>query len=779
MTTTVYAKNKNRPGRLLPAAWIAAVLSTTLILYWGFSRAPQNAFDDAYITYRYADNFRQGLGLLYNPGDWVLGTTTPLYALLLGILGLVFSDLEPLSHWIGAVSWLTAALLTIPLFRQENRPYAALIAPLFIATQPAFYTSLGMETPLLVALMLALAVTWLRGMNKTAVLLAALLILTRHDSALWLLIIGLEVARRRRQNGRPWFKSLPWREGLAAFLLTLPWFIFAFLRYGSPFPNSAAAKIGQNNFMPVEGQPSFALALVEPWFESVPPLSLVITLSILLLSIYFIIRRLRSFWWLLVWPILYTLIYTLLNIANFPWYFVPPLAVLSLALALALGTLLGDTTWAERPSTPILLSPLIRSGAALLCLVVIFFTQASLTLSRQDQAGYRPAYLTAAQWLRDNTAPGATVASIEIGVIGYHSHRPILDTQGLISRDMTDHQLGWDDTLVYALNTHKPDYALALPGTAWDIVTTQWWFRQAYRPIEQFAEATLYGRKAPPNPHSTTSLSMSYPPYFTLDELKLSSTQLEPGEPLTASLSISVNQTSPPPIRFTTFLVNQETFDRYAITDFAPFENLYPSQHWQKDDHLEIPFIMEFPEALPWGAYNLGLIIHNNESGTAIENASRMTELHTGLLAFGRPQENPLTGADTLVVNQSWSNGIRLNQIRLPSSSVSPGDNLPIQFSWDAILQPIRDWTYFIHIVNDQGEIVTQLDRRPWNGRWPTTVWQPNHPFQETATLSLPADIPPGIYDIHLGFYIVDERLPLADNSADFLLLNDTITIQP
>ena len=204
--TTINASAQARLEKLRPFSWAVAIIATGLILYWGLSRSPQNAFDDAYITYRYADNFRQGLGLLYNPGEWVLGTTTPLFALLLGVLGLVVSDLELLGHWIGVFSWITASLLTIPLFRQENRPFAALIAPLLIALQPTFYTSLGMETPLLVALMLALAVFWLRGSNKTAVLLASWLILTRHDSALWLLLIGLEIGRRRRKAGQPLVK---------------------------------------------------------------------------------------------------------------------------------------------------------------------------------------------------------------------------------------------------------------------------------------------------------------------------------------------------------------------------------------------------------------------------------------------------------------------------------------------------------------------------------------------------------------------------------------------
>ncbi|MBZ0305706.1 MAG: hypothetical protein K8I82_06525, partial [Anaerolineae bacterium] len=35
--------------------------------------------DDAFITFRYSRNLVEGNGFVYNPGDKVLGTTTPLY----------------------------------------------------------------------------------------------------------------------------------------------------------------------------------------------------------------------------------------------------------------------------------------------------------------------------------------------------------------------------------------------------------------------------------------------------------------------------------------------------------------------------------------------------------------------------------------------------------------------------------------------------------------------------------------------------------------------------
>src|SRR5258708_17172329 len=42
--------------------------------------------DDAFITFRYARNLLSGNGFVFNPGQHVLGTTTPLYTLLLAVL---------------------------------------------------------------------------------------------------------------------------------------------------------------------------------------------------------------------------------------------------------------------------------------------------------------------------------------------------------------------------------------------------------------------------------------------------------------------------------------------------------------------------------------------------------------------------------------------------------------------------------------------------------------------------------------------------------------------
>src|SRR6202022_2682648 len=70
-------------GRWLAAEFAALVAPAVVAVLVRLLTGP-HAIDDAYITFRYARNLAEGLGLVYNPGEWVLGTTAPLWAILLG-----------------------------------------------------------------------------------------------------------------------------------------------------------------------------------------------------------------------------------------------------------------------------------------------------------------------------------------------------------------------------------------------------------------------------------------------------------------------------------------------------------------------------------------------------------------------------------------------------------------------------------------------------------------------------------------------------------------------
>ncbi len=117
--------------------------------------------DDAYITFRYARNILAGSGFVFNPGEHVLGTTTPLYTILLTVIGLFTGgERAPFPYialFVNALAAAGACMILIKLGRRLGSPPAGLAAALAWAIAPYSVTFAigGLETSLYVFLLLA------------------------------------------------------------------------------------------------------------------------------------------------------------------------------------------------------------------------------------------------------------------------------------------------------------------------------------------------------------------------------------------------------------------------------------------------------------------------------------------------------------------------------------------------------------------------------------------------------------------------------------------------
>jgi hypothetical protein len=83
------------------------------------------------------------------------------------------------------------------------------------------------------------------------------------------------------------------------------------------------------------------------------------------------------------------------------------------------------------------------------------------------------------------------------------------------------------------------------------------------------------------------------------------------------------------------------------------------------------------------------------------------------------------------------------------------GRTLTVTLEWDVPTdRPMEavDAKTFVHVYNRDGELVAQTDMRPGNGTMPPANWLPGI-FEDTYTLTIPDDVPPGEYQIALGLY--------------------------
>lgn len=225
---------KGRPAR-------AAIVLAGLLVVWAVICSGWIC-DDYYLSLRAAWNLAHGYGLVYNPGERVQAFTNPLWTLLLAGNCLITDD-----HYPATVALSLAALLGILLLLARlaaPHPGALMIGLLLLAGSKSFvdYSTSGLENPLSHLLYLAFLVRWSGGLEKRPCqragqlgLLAALLIWNRLDLAL--LVLPHLVALLWRMPRAVW---RPLALGLLPLLI---WEAFSVVYYGSPFPNTAWAKL--------------------------------------------------------------------------------------------------------------------------------------------------------------------------------------------------------------------------------------------------------------------------------------------------------------------------------------------------------------------------------------------------------------------------------------------------------------------------------------------------------------------------------------------------------
>ena len=622
-----HATRLHAPGE---RGWMLLILAGTtacvLIFAFALSGSPSTAFDDAYITYRYAANLRDGHGLVYNLGERVLGTTTPLFASALAALSIVQPNIETLGYWFAIAGWIAAALSSAALLAAAGRVYGACVACVLIALQPSIAIGIGMETSWVVALMAASAWAWLTRRRAWIIVLSAALILTRPDGALWILVLGLvHMARDRR---------VPWREAIGVVALAAPWFLFSSAYYGTLLPNSAMAKIGQNAYMQVGGADAFLPALLKSMITDGSALASVLVSALCVAGVWVSMARDRRLLFLPMWLLAYVAIYSALGTASFPWYFTPVIFAIVLLAALGADELIrGSGAW---PRAAQWAARALTVGA----LAIIAFARAGEThAAASTRAGHSADYPAVGRWLAENASPDARVATIEIGVIGYLSGRPIIDTMGLVSPAMREHLVGWTETVVYAVTQLAPDYAVAVDGTAWDFVRDQWWFQRDYLPATRIGQVTIFKRRPASENDIGFDADVQYATGFRVSSLRTSERRLQPGRAWDGALNIEVSRTPPSDYEFVTYLVDAQTYRRWGETKFRGFDGGYASDRWRSGDRLALPFRIDVPADLPAGAYRVGLSVYDTRVGQtlSIQGDAKATDATVGWLRAGDP----------------------------------------------------------------------------------------------------------------------------------------------
>jgi hypothetical protein len=119
--------------------------------------------------------------------------------------------------------------------------------------------------------------------------------------------------------------------------------------------------------------------------------------------------------------------------------------------------------------------------------------------------------------------------------------------------------------------------------------------------------------------------------------------------------------------------------------------------------------------------------------------------------------------------NHYEARGVQLGSgMRLESSHfLALGAELFVDTVWRAENRFDKDYHYFVHVVDESGTIVAQIDTVPGENTYPTTEWDAPQSWIESAVIPIPESVD-GTLKVFAGWYSYPDlvRLPIEDNAA-------------
>lgn len=102
---------------------------------------------------------------------------------------------------------------------------------------------------------------------------------------------------------------------------------------------------------------------------------------------------------------------------------------------------------------------------------------------------------------------------------------------------------------------------------------------------------------------------------------------------------------------------------------------------------------------------------------------------------------------------------------------VRRGTELKLILLWKSEKPTRHDYTLFVHVLDDSGNIIAQTDTQPVGGTYPTSIWDAGELVTDEVRVVIPPHAPQGRWRVAIGWYDTwtGKRLPTAE--GDMLIL--------
>ena len=491
----------NATARSRRFLWLLLGSAGILRIFLATQEIPNGLFDDAYITLRYAANLVRGLGFVFNPGERVMGTTSPLFTFILGVCGGILGpkQLEVVAVSVGILASLGTlclcerSLSAIGLPPAVKWTYLAVLAfvPSFISNSVS-----GMETPLVLFLMSLSFYLYIKNRLVGLSIIGFLLFLARIDTGFWLLALGIDLFVSR------------WPKQLAELLRPLlifcgalaGWLCFLKIYFGTIVPQSVVGKAVSHGaftipdwnyvltflsaFVPAQRFGIWGLAAIAVVFLTLIPSGLDLWRSH---------PKLRP---ILYFFLLYVATLLAVHAPLFSWYLIPPKWAFYLVAVYAI--------WRFFSSEMVRSISLLKPNHAMALLGIILLGVGVRSITKRGAVSSTDNPLAISKFIEEKLPSTGTVFLEHIGLIGYRSGCYIYDSMGLVTPETTRLKRKYGpEWLPRAAREYHADivilYDSDLPAMRSHTDDDAIWFQKSYTHVKEYQLgsilASIYFRK--------------------------------------------------------------------------------------------------------------------------------------------------------------------------------------------------------------------------------------------------------------------------------------------
>jgi hypothetical protein len=159
--------------------------------------------------------------------------------------------------------------------------------------------------------------------------------------------------------------------------------------------------------------------------------------------------------------------------------------------------------------------------------------------------------------------------------------------------------------------------------------------------------------------------------------------------------------------------------------------------------------------ATPALAWVVGIAALPHPQGVAAEQAAFDRSTVTDVVG-------PIPALPQKKADATFGGIIQLRGVDLPEVALSRGARLGVTLHFAPVAVIDGDWQVFVHI-DAQGSASSRINADHWpaGGRYRTGLWQVGEHIRDRFEQTIPRGAPAGVYDVWVGFYRGETRLPV------------------